>query len=474
MACANMACSSSGSARPARPASAGRRVRRSGSVTSPASGPASAAARCLNCSVVAAPSPKQALTAASSRVPPRSPPAAAASTCPAPACAANACSSIAPAYRDHAVPSATTPPAAGTSPPGGTAPAPGTGTAAGAGAGGTGTASGPGPGAGSFPAAPLASSSLTSASQPAASPSGSLVPAGSGTCGPRRRPAVVPATPSRRPISRSLTPDARNCRAFSSTSPSSVRGRPGPARFTSAADPSRCAAACSVATYAADSPNTSATRLPPNPDRRATVIAKFRSTTSVSAYSASTAAPTIIRHRSPECSRCRPRGSGMSSSIACTMGRIPLPYSEFNKYAAHLMKKNRMSPDTQLKPSGDLGPAFPLAADMKAQEVEPLVDMHHGGLLRRQPQPQRSEHGRHLLPQFLRVMPVTRHHYHEVSRPGEFHPRPLAEPAVHVSAQRAPIAQWSGGYAEFPLREQSRLAAGYGAQPRGRRAFPAP
>ena len=136
------------------------------------------------------------------------------------------------------------------------------------------------------------------------------------------------------------------------------RARPArPARFTSAADPSRCAAACSVATYAADSPNTSATRLPPNPDRRATVIAKFRSTTSVSAYSASTAAPTIIRHRSPECSRCRPRGSGMSSSIACTMGRIPLPYSEFNKYAAHLMKKNRMSPDTQLKPSGDLGPA---------------------------------------------------------------------------------------------------------------------
>ena len=27
------------------------------------------------------------------------------------------------------------------------------------------------------------------------------------------------------------------------------------------------------------------------------------------------------------------------------------------------------------------------------------------------------------------------------SRPGESHPRPLAEPAVHVSAQRAPITQ---------------------------------
>src|SRR5712692_3057889 len=61
-----------------------------------------------------------------------------------------------------------------------------------------------------------------------------------------------------------------------------------------------------------------------------------------------------------------------------------------------------------------------------------------------------------------------------VSRPGEFHPRPLAEPAVHVSAQRAPIAQRSGGYAEFPLREQPGIAARDGTQPRSCCAFPAP
>jgi len=51
---------------------------------------------------------------------------------------------------------------------------------------------------------------------------------------------------------------------------------------------------------------------------------------------------------------------------------------------------------------------------LNPEEVEPLVDMRHGGLLRRQPQPQRCEHGRHLLPQFLRVVPATRHHDHEV------------------------------------------------------------
>src|SRR6266851_3309465 len=62
----------------------------------------------------------------------------------------------------------------------------------------------------------------------------------------------------------------------------------------------------------------------------------------------------------------------------------------------------------------------------------------------------------------------------QVSRPGEFHPRPLAEPAVHVSAQRAPIAQRSGGYAEFPLREQPGIAARDGTQPRSCCAFPAP
>ena len=47
-------------------ASAGRSVRSDGSVSSPASAPASAGARCLTCSAVAAPSAKQVLTADSS------------------------------------------------------------------------------------------------------------------------------------------------------------------------------------------------------------------------------------------------------------------------------------------------------------------------------------------------------------------------------------------------------------------------
>ena len=56
-------------------ASSGRSARSPGSAGRPASGPASAAARCLNCSVVAAPSAKHMLTAVSSATSP-GPPAA--------------------------------------------------------------------------------------------------------------------------------------------------------------------------------------------------------------------------------------------------------------------------------------------------------------------------------------------------------------------------------------------------------------
>ncbi|HTP15472.1 MAG TPA: hypothetical protein VMK13_06505, partial [Streptosporangiaceae bacterium] len=115
----------------------------------------------------------------------------------------------------------------------------------------------------------------------------------------------MPAMPSRRPISRSLTPAARHCRARSSASPSSSGGRPGPGCVTSAGEPSRSAAACKVDTQDSDRPNTSATCFPPNSARRTAVIAKFRITTSDSAYSDSTAEPTITRHRPSARSRCR-------------------------------------------------------------------------------------------------------------------------------------------------------------------------
>src|SRR6266496_2518318 len=149
----------------------------------PASAPASAAARCLNCSVVAYPSPMQALTAASSRAAAGCPPAAPASTFGAPARAPNACSSIAPAYRDRTRPSATAPPAPGTRPPpapppAAPAPPPGGGGGGGGTPGGPGTASGPGTGPASAAASgaaagsaaqpgsfPAASSTLTSGSQ---------------------------------------------------------------------------------------------------------------------------------------------------------------------------------------------------------------------------------------------------------------------------------------------------------------------
>ena len=110
---------------------------------------------------------------------------------------------------------------------------------------------------------------------------------------------MVPATPSRRPISLSLTSCARHALARSRSGPASLGGRPGPSCLISAAEPSRSAAACSVDTYDGVSPNTSATRPPLNPACRSIVIAKFRITVSAPAYSASTLPPTMTTHRPP-------------------------------------------------------------------------------------------------------------------------------------------------------------------------------
>ena len=53
--------------------------------------------------------------------------------------------------------------------------------------------------------------------------------------------------------------------------------------MASAADPSRLAALCSVATYASDRPSTAATARPPNPSCRSAASAMFRITTSPAA-----------------------------------------------------------------------------------------------------------------------------------------------------------------------------------------------
>ena len=303
-----------------------------------------------------------------SRAPLPRPRAAAASTSPVPACAANAYSSIAPAYRDQTRPSAIRPPAAGTRPP---PPPPAAGASEGeAGSrAGPGSAAGPGgwflAGAGCSVPVPGSGPGFLLAEQDPPGATASRCP-GSGACGspawsrgPSCRLTVVPATPSRRPISRSLTPAARHALARSRSSAPTSGGRPGPACFTSAAGPSRAAAACSVDTYAADSPNTSATRFPENPARRTTVTAKFRITVSDPAYSASTADPTITRHRPPDRSRCRSLGSGMSPSIARVTARMPAPYPLFNNFAAQPPRKTRRPARSPPTPTGDLGPARP-------------------------------------------------------------------------------------------------------------------
>ena len=87
---------------------------------------------------------------------------------------------------------------------------------------------------------------------------------------------MVCATPSRRPVSASLTPCSRHCLASCHCAAVTVPGRPGRGCPISAADPSRPAALCSVATYASDKPSTAATTRPGNFSCRSAASAMFR------------------------------------------------------------------------------------------------------------------------------------------------------------------------------------------------------
>ena len=94
---------------------------------------------------------------------------------------------------------------------------------------------------------------------------------------------MVFATPSRRPISASLAPWSRHALACSHCAAVTFPGAPRRSCMASAADPSRFAALCSVATYASDKPSTAATARPRNPSCRSTASAMFRITTSPAA-----------------------------------------------------------------------------------------------------------------------------------------------------------------------------------------------
>ena len=193
--------SASGSAASATAASRGRRVRRCGSTASPASGPAHAAVRCLTCSVVCAPSAKHMLVADSkatsaNRYPPAPcpAPAAASSTCLAPARAVNACSSIAPAYRDQNTPPVIRGP------------------------------SGPGGGDGGPPPAPPRAAPAGSAASPAP-PTGSCCSRSESSPGPAPaavlEPAPVPAARAQAPpgVARPLPPPPARGQAAGHRSP---------------------------------------------------------------------------------------------------------------------------------------------------------------------------------------------------------------------------------------------------------------
>ena len=80
---------------------------------------------------------------------------------------------------------------------------------------------------------------------------------------------------------------------------------------------------------------------------------------------------------------------------------------------------------------------------MTPQEIEALTatrQVDHPRLLRMQLQPEPGQHQAHPLSRRLdRRLRVA--HDHGVSRPGESHPRALAELYVNVSAHTAPIIQ---------------------------------
>jgi hypothetical protein len=70
--------------------------------------------------------------------------------------------------------------------------------------------------------------------------------------------------------------------------------------------------------------------------------------------------------------------------------------------------------------------SFPHSSDVEPKKRESFVDMDHAGLLRRQPQPQRGDRSRHLLPQGFGVLTLSVHHYHEIV--GETDQPPVSEP----------------------------------------------
>ena len=72
--------------------------------------------------------------------------------------------------------------------------------------------------------------------------------------------------------------------------------------------------------------------------------------------------------------------------------------------------------------------SFPHPADVEAEEVEALVDVDDAGLLRRQAQPQRGQHGRHLRAQRLGVLAFPGHHDDEVV--GVADQPPVAQPVA--------------------------------------------
>ena len=303
----------------------------------PGQRPGLAAARCLNCSVVAAPSAKHMLTADSSATSPRRrrPPARRPAR-PGPGPGENACSSIAPAYRDRSTPprSAARPPPAPRRPPPGpaarrrgrspaSAPAP---LCAGPGRSGPRLSLGAAPDQARRGCGPAAAR-LRLAEQGLGRrvllrarrrPGRALRPQAAADRGARHAqppPDLRVADPLRAPLPRPAP------------TPLPPAWPAGPARLPdSAADAVPLRRCCQRGHIRRRQPEH--LRDPPaaEPSRRSVTIAKFRIAVSAPAYSASTPPPTMTTHRPPTGADEDPAALACPPASPLTAAAMPPPY----------------------------------------------------------------------------------------------------------------------------------------------------
>ncbi len=124
----------------------------------------------------------------------------------------------------------------------------------------------------------------------------------------------------------------------------------------------------------------------------------------------------------------------------------PCPPAELVVYAVARLPRH-IQPHSSVPPS-----------DLVSEESKAVRRVRHASFLRMKREPQAAQQG--LDPGQFAIRSASCEH-DEVSRPGESHPRALAEPYVNLSAHTAPLIQ---PQVEFPADPSERRASDHGAQ----------